>query len=208
MGVIAPPFEQNSANSGDVQPFRRAEVDSGAFLRTLDMLTEGLAFFDLAANLLHANAPLQDLLRRNDGGERLRLELGSFSVELCSAARMRPREDRVEPMEERELATMLEFYRLRGCLIGLDLFGSGPTVLVTVQPSAPLLFSDEELKERFGLSRTESRVARLIADGRANREIADTLTISPHTARNHTSRVLAKLHARSRAEVGPRLRNG
>jgi DNA-binding CsgD family transcriptional regulator len=61
--------------------------------------------------------------------------------------------------------------------------------------------SEHALVRRFGLTGQEARVAVLLADQRTNREIADCLGVSVHTARHHTERVLAKLHIHSRYDV-------
>lgn len=57
------------------------------------------------------------------------------------------------------------------------------------------------LARKFGLTAQEARVAMLLADHRSNRDIADQLGVSVHTARHHTERVLAKLHIHSRYDV-------
>lgn len=54
------------------------------------------------------------------------------------------------------------------------------------------------LEARFGLTQREARVALLLAEGHANKEIARLLYISPHTARHHTQHLMLKLGARSR----------
>jgi DNA-binding CsgD family transcriptional regulator len=51
------------------------------------------------------------------------------------------------------------------------------------------------------LTATELRVARLAAEGRANKEIAATLFMSVHTVEAHLSRVYRKLDVRSRTEL-------
>ncbi len=51
------------------------------------------------------------------------------------------------------------------------------------------------------LSARELEVARLIAEGRTNRQIAERLTISPKTAATHVEHILAKLGASRRAEI-------
>ncbi|HET9425604.1 MAG TPA: helix-turn-helix transcriptional regulator, partial [Gemmatimonadaceae bacterium] len=61
--------------------------------------------------------------------------------------------------------------------------------------------SEAALMSRFGLTPQEARVAALLADHRSNRDIADRLGVSTHTARHHTERVLAKLHVHSRYDV-------
>ena len=55
--------------------------------------------------------------------------------------------------------------------------------------------------ERFGLTRRELDVLALVADGRTNREIGETLFISTKTASTHVSHILSKLEVRSRIEA-------
>ncbi|MET0397944.1 MAG: DNA-binding response regulator [Longimicrobiaceae bacterium] len=66
----------------------------------------------------------------------------------------------------------------------------------------PAALSDEELRERFGLTARQVVVARLLGEGCSNVEIAKRLSVSYYTARNHTEQVLAKLGIGSRAAVG------
>jgi DNA-binding CsgD family transcriptional regulator len=51
------------------------------------------------------------------------------------------------------------------------------------------------------LTPTEVRVAHLVADGQSNPDIADQLVLSRNTVQTHVSHILAKLGARSRAEI-------
>lgn len=51
------------------------------------------------------------------------------------------------------------------------------------------------------LSEREHEVLELIAAGSTNREIAQTLYLSPHTVKEHTSALYRKLGARNRAEA-------
>jgi DNA-binding NarL/FixJ family response regulator len=62
------------------------------------------------------------------------------------------------------------------------------------------------LEGRYGLTRRELEVAKLLARGMSNASIARELRISAHTARHHTQRVLSKLSVHSRAEAGAKLR--
>jgi DNA-binding CsgD family transcriptional regulator/tetratricopeptide (TPR) repeat protein len=55
------------------------------------------------------------------------------------------------------------------------------------------------------LSPREREVARMLADGRTNREIADGLFLSPRTVEQHVAKVLRKLGARSRTEIARHL---
>ncbi|WP_433466676.1 ATP-binding protein [Spirillospora sp. CA-128828] len=55
--------------------------------------------------------------------------------------------------------------------------------------------------DRLGLTPRETEVLRLVAEGRSNRQIGETLFISTRTAGVHVSNILAKLHASSRTEA-------
>ena len=57
-------------------------------------------------------------------------------------------------------------------------------------------------EDGLGLSRREVEVARLVAEGKTNREIAAELFLSDRTVESHLSRVFAKLGVSSRAAVG------
>jgi DNA-binding NarL/FixJ family response regulator len=55
--------------------------------------------------------------------------------------------------------------------------------------------------ETVSLSQRETSVAQLIAEGLANKEIADRLGISTETVRGHLKNIYEKLHVRSRTEA-------
>lgn len=92
-------------------------------------------------------------------------------------------------------------FRLEGHRLQTMTDVSGPIVLVFVEPIEPQLPDDAVLRSRFGLTRKEAHVARLIAADQSNGDIAAELCISPHTARHHTERILAKLGVKSRTKV-------
>lgn len=58
------------------------------------------------------------------------------------------------------------------------------------------------------LSAREREVLRLLANGRTDREIAQTLTISPRTAETHVASILRKLEVRNRSEAAILYRRG
>ncbi|MCZ0975240.1 helix-turn-helix transcriptional regulator [Streptomyces albulus] len=52
-----------------------------------------------------------------------------------------------------------------------------------------------------GLTRRESQVAELVAEGLTNKDIAARLTIAQRTAENHVERILGKLGLTSRTQL-------
>jgi DNA-binding CsgD family transcriptional regulator/tetratricopeptide (TPR) repeat protein len=92
-------------------------------------------------------------------------------------------------------------------LIALEL-GAGPlhAAIVRVAERAGLELSaapaaDAGPARRFGLTRRELEVLRLLVDGRTNRQIAGELFISEKTAGTHVSSILGKLDVASRTEA-------
>jgi DNA-binding response OmpR family regulator len=72
------------------------------------------------------------------------------------------------------------------------------------EPTTPAstALSDEDLRARYGLTARQIAVARLLGEGCSNAEIAQRLSVSFFTARNHTEQVLGKLGVPTRAAVG------
>jgi len=56
-----------------------------------------------------------------------------------------------------------------------------------------------------GLTPTEGQIARLVAEGRTNREVAEALFVSVHTVEANLKRVYRKLDVRSRTELARKL---
>ena len=56
-------------------------------------------------------------------------------------------------------------------------------------------------QNQFGLTGREADVLRLLAEARTNREIGDTLFISPKTVSVHVSSIMRKLGVRRRADA-------
>jgi DNA-binding response OmpR family regulator len=70
-------------------------------------------------------------------------------------------------------------------------------------PATPVkALGDDDLRGRFGLTARQIAVARLLGEGCSNAEIAQRLSVSYFTARNHTEQVLSKLGVSTRAAVG------
>jgi len=81
----------------------------------------------------------------------------------------------------------------------------GEILRVVVIHATPPSKQQRESGSQYGLSRRESQVAGLIADGCSTKEIAALLGLSVHTVRHHTERVFAKVGVRGRIRVAMRL---
>jgi DNA-binding NarL/FixJ family response regulator len=72
-----------------------------------------------------------------------------------------------------------------------------------------VVLDDEPAPERESLTPREREVLVLLSLGLSNREVAERLGISPHTAKFHVSSIFGKLGAESRAEaVSQGIRDG
>lgn len=62
-------------------------------------------------------------------------------------------------------------------------------------------FADTPGRRRGDLSRQESRILRLVVEGKTNREIAEELGLSAKTVKNYLSNAFQKLHVARRAQA-------
>ena len=84
----------------------------------------------------------------------------------------------------------------------LSLFDSGPSVLVCVSdPDADVAIPERRLRDLFGLSRAEARVALQLLDGRDPREAAEKLGLSFYTVRGHLVRMFDKTGTGRQSEL-------
>ena len=101
--------------------------------------------------------------------------------------------------------TAVARYTVRASYASELVWGVPGTVLVAVDAERALPAADA-LPASLGLTRREADVARLLAQRLSNAEVAAALSVSAHTARHHTERVMHKLGVSTRAEVATRLR--
>ena len=78
--------------------------------------------------------------------------------------------------------------------------GSGGSVAVVIQPSAPDAVLDAALRSR-GLSAREREVASLVMQGRSAKAIASTLVLSPWTVQDHMKAIYEKTGVSDRYEL-------
>ena len=68
-----------------------------------------------------------------------------------------------------------------------------------IWPADVLLAADELPPEQ--LAEREERILTLVVEGRSNKEIADTMCFAEGTVKNYVSRIMKKLHVRTRTEL-------
>ena len=73
--------------------------------------------------------------------------------------------------------------------------------LITRYVTSPGPRGIDSIPELTDLTEREREVLLLVARGRSNQDIAEDLFISPHTAKTHVNRVMAKLRAHDRAQL-------
>jgi len=147
----------------------------------------------------------------NSAAERILLgdaERGVLEREMRSVSRAALTHRSGRPAEV-EVATRDGRFRVRATLLPQKIreLRAG-AVLITIRPAPSHLPTQASLMRRFGLTAREADMALLLAQGRRNREIAEALKISPHTARHHTENVLTKLDVHARSEVSRAIVNG
>jgi DNA-binding CsgD family transcriptional regulator len=170
--------------------------------RALDVMREGLVFFDLQERPVHANATLRRILAQQPDAEEIRREIRRFAESLGPLARRGPaHDDGIQELAVRDFRTSDGSYVLRGSLVRLDAEGSEGLLLLALEPAGPEFLSEELLQSRYNLTSREVRVARLVTLGLSDAEVAGQLCISLHTARHHAEHLRQKLGVRSRGEV-------
>ncbi len=96
---------------------------------------------------------------------------------------------------------------LRSCRAALESLGAAPFVgRCDAELSACGVRAQRQAGEnRYGLTAREEVVARLVASGKSNREVADELYLSTKAIEYHLSNVFAKVDVRSRHDLAARL---
>jgi DNA-binding CsgD family transcriptional regulator len=83
-----------------------------------------------------------------------------------------------------------------------EIEGLGRRGRLNLETDAPTkIISEPSPLARLGLTVREQEVLALLATGRTNRQIAETLFISPKTATLHVSNILSKLGVTNRVEA-------
>lgn len=79
---------------------------------------------------------------------------------------------------------------------------SGPPFSPPPSDHAASRYAQEMLRNRHHLTRREAEIVHLVAEGLANKEVAARLYVSEATVKTHMHRIMRKLGAANRTEVG------
>lgn len=187
----------------------RALENRGAAIGVLLDRLDTAALVVFADGETHRNRPLRNLL---DGladpkdASRLVAELERMGGE---ALRLHEPPDKATPRTPLDAGTRAieiagEALRLHASSLPPGTAGPEPAALVLAKGVSPRLPDPRALVGRYGLTPRQAQVARLLATGASNREIAERLEISPHTARHHAQSVLNRVGIHSRKALGLR----
>ena len=167
------------------------------FVAALDLLGQSVAVYTMTGSLLRGTSAFNAALARATVLPLVRAAIASISKQ---QDRRFGNQGGPSPVTLRD----------DGWLVRASLYqpSDDPMVLVCIEEATAgttIPMTDEEIMERFGLTRAEIRVARRLASGEPNKVIATTLGVSGHTTRHHTERVFRKLGITSRAAVVAKL---
>ena len=206
--VLIPPFKAG------VSEWRRLAARRAELTALLDAIPEAVLMYDGSGGLVHANPRAAELFGMPGApgrGASVRTEAQRMAWSLAASAQRaiaQANENGAMATEAvREVRADGRVYRLRGTLASGWMPAGEPGVLITAAFELVNPLTDLELRSRYALSAREIEVARLVASGLSNQEVAEKLGVSYFTARNHVERVLSKLGVGNRSRVGAVLRN-
>jgi DNA-binding CsgD family transcriptional regulator len=196
-----------------VSEWRRLAARRAELTALLNAIPEAVLMYDGSGGLVHANpraAELFGMPGASGSGASVRTEAQRMAWSLAASAQRaiaQANSGSIPTEAMREVRADGRVYRLRGTLASGWMPGGEAGVLVTAAFELVNPLTDLELRGRYGLSAREIEVARLVASGLSNQEVAEKLGVSYFTARNHVERLLSKLGVGNRSRVGAVLRN-
>lgn len=104
-----------------------------------------------------------------------------------------------------EVETPTARYVLRATRVRAGLLSINVSVLISVERLTPRMPDPGTLMERYGLTPRQAEVVVLLARGLSDAEIAERLSISPHTVHHHTELVFLALGIHTRKGLGLKL---
>ncbi|MGH7604298.1 MAG: response regulator transcription factor [Gemmatimonadaceae bacterium] len=175
-----------------------------AYLTALDAATDGVLLTTTSGEELDESPKLQTTLQSDPERERvsrvMRQAAATLGVWIDRHRKTTEGRSTTQPIA-RDLTTRTANYRILASAIPEGSVARDRAITVTIARLSPRTFTVAELRDQFGLTPRQAEVARLIADGQRNSQIASALGISSSTALHHTEEVLRKLNLHSRAAV-------
>lgn len=167
----------------------------------IDESVDPIAVFAHGNREVYRNNALLAAYNADPESDRINSEIRQMAGGLCAlgfATHGKHAESAQSPAL-RSIKTNRGQYDLKGTFLPPGVFDADSTVMITlVFRGAIELPSSDELRERYGITVRESEIAVLLAKGYANDQIADSLSLSPHTIRRHTANIFGKIEVNSR----------
>jgi DNA-binding CsgD family transcriptional regulator len=211
--ALAPHFKTALALQSRLQTF---EQHSSGLAQVLDRLDGGVIVTDAAARPLYVNA---HAVRIGDEADGLSVDAGGLMAGSAQATKqlrdaiaavssdraIEGNRIRIERPSHRPalLLTVLPIWRLGAGVPGA---GTPRAVIFITEPDAPLPIDRLAIAEAFRLTRRESEIAALLADGLDLETIAARLGAGRGTVRDHLKHLFQKTGARSQVALVALLR--
>jgi DNA-binding CsgD family transcriptional regulator len=190
------------------------EVERDAALRALDQLPWGVVFVDEHRNRLAANRHAQEILVAGDGltarGNTLRAELADETVrleQLLNRALDRTCKGRSRAGGTLSITRPSGAHPLSVAVVPLHIEIAAPgergpiAAIFVTDPDLPLDSHEQHLRELYGLTAGEARLASGLLQGKSVEEAAAAMGITVNTARAYLKRIYNKTGVRRQPEL-------
>lgn len=181
-------------------------VDFDLLAEVLDSIDDPFCVIDRLGRVRHENSAFRQKIERHPDPEHLRDEIRQLARSaILAGGGERDASSTGNPGRVAEFESGQKNFRARSSLMRESVRDQAALALVTLEVVEPAAVS-HALRAKHRLTPREVQVVELLAEGHSNERVAEALGVSSHTARHHTGRVLSKLQAKGRAEVGALMR--
>ena len=170
----------------------------------------GVLSFSATGEVLYMNPEAEELNRQilgsrfgNGSANTFPSEVMDMCVDLQKALQDKQKPEDCEHLELRRVTGNLEVpVLLRGFLLPDPHRSQGTRFLILMEKiGREGRVVPVEAKERFNLTDREQEIVSHIADGRTNKDIANVLSISEHTVKEHVRHLLKKTKTSTRTAI-------
>lgn len=210
-----------SRSLGVMFKLRDAEFKVANCLRSLNCLNRGVLLFNALGEVCHANDCAKELLELNDG---LRLKpsknIGHWHLYTTSARMQSILETAIsesvgpDVLTTRHFSNALNIERPSGKASFTLCFSTlgdqhefhSPTshacaIAFILDLSKPITLKSDLLKTTYDLTKTELKVANLLANGHALKSAGQILEVTPNTVKSHLKQIHIKTNTNNRAKL-------